>query len=92
MRGVDFEKLGINGAYALRELHELEQLSELIINRFLPRIEIDRLLEVLDALLVILRYGPAAAYRRNLPRSVSLGRERVRTFKSAGRAEGTEFA
>ena len=92
MRGVDFEKLGINGAYALRELHELEQFSELNINRFLPRIEVDRLLEVFDGLLVILRYGPEAACRRNLPRSGSLGWERVRTFKSAGGAEGTEFA
>src|SRR5271156_331791 len=61
MRGVDFEKLGINGAYELRELHELEQFSELNINRFLPRIEIDRLLEVFDGLLVILGYGPKAA-------------------------------
>src|SRR5271156_5865587 len=70
MRGVDFEKLGINGAYALRELHEHEQFSELNINRFLPRIEIDRLLEVLDGLLVILRYGPEAACQQGMVQSL----------------------
>ena len=78
VRGVDFEKLGINGAYAHRKLHGLEQFSELNVDRLLPWIEIDRLLEMFDGLIVILGYGPEAACQQGMVQS--LFRRRFNAF------------
>jgi hypothetical protein len=55
MRGVDLDKLGIDRACAPRELHFLEQFGELNVDRLSPWIEIDRLLEVFDGLVAVLR-------------------------------------
>ena len=78
MRGVDSEKLGINSACAHRKLHGLEQLSELNVDRLPPWIEIDRLLEMFDGLIMILGYGPEAACQQGMVQS--LFRRRFNAF------------